>query len=131
MNITPGATANKNGQQLEDEVAAILSSHNLEYISQAPYQNIYGSKRAKIDFLVNDLAIECKFQRVAGSVSEKMPYVVANLQTAFDRGLLVIDGDYFRKHEGLQNWLEKTAVLNDEFHWCFVDELSDWLEVYL
>ena len=123
--LSQGGQANANGKQLESSVESILDSYNFDYISQAPYENIYGSKRARIDFRIDDLAIECKFQRVAGSVSEKMPYVVANLGK-FPRGLLVIDGDYFRKNEGLQAWL--SSERSDAFDWCFVEELGQWLE---
>lgn len=129
--LSPGAQANKNGKQLEASVEAILDAYNFDYTPQAPYQNIYGSNRARIDFCIDDLAIECKFQEVSGSVSEKMPYVVANLQSGFKRGLLVLDGAYFRKNEGLQGWLTKTAEGTDDFDWCFIEELSDWLEANL
>ena len=127
MNISPGAQANVNGADLESVVKTILTELNVDFIAQAPYQNIYGSKRARIDFLVDDVAIECKFQKVAGSVSEKMPYVVYNL-SEFPRGLLVLDGAYFRKHEGIQKWLTKAASVNKKFDWCWVEDLGSWLE---
>ncbi len=122
--ISQGAQANVNGKALETNVAQLLSQFGCSFKEQVKFTNVYGSARAKVDFMVDDLAIECKFQRVAGSVAEKMPYAYENL-SLFNRGLLVLDGDYFHQHEGIHAYLN-TKVSNT-FDWCFVEDLTEWL----
>jgi len=124
MSISQGAQANVNGKALETNVAQLLTQFGCSFKEQVEFTNVYGSTRAKVDFMVDDLAIECKFQRVAGSVDQKMPYAYENL-SLFNRGLLVLDGDYFQKHEGIHSYLN--TKVSSTFDWCFVDDLTEWL----
>ena len=124
MTINQGQKANINGKALEVHVAQILTDLGCNFREQVKFTNVYGSTRAKVDFMVDDVAIECKFQNVAGSVSEKMPYVFENL-SLFSRGLLVLDGEHFKKHEGIHNYLNNKV--SEVFDWCSVDDLADWI----
>lgn len=124
QSISQGRQANINGKALETNVSQLLTQLGCSFKEQVKFTNVYGSARAKVDFMIDDLAIECKFQNVAGSVSEKMPYAYENLNL-FNRGLLVLDGEYFKKHEGLQAYLN--SKVSEKFDWCFVDDLAEWL----
>lgn len=124
MPISQGQQANINGKALEVHVSQILTELGCNFKQQVKFTNVYGSNRAKVDFMIDDLAIECKFQKVAGSVSEKMPYAYENL-SLFSRGLLVLDGDYFKKHKGIHNYLNNKV--SNVFDWCFVDDLAAWI----
>ena len=124
MTVSQGAKANLSGQKLEDEVASILKSLDIDFQSQVKFQDCYGNTRAKMDFMVDELAIECKRQEVGGTADQKIPFVYENL-SMFKRGLLVLDGAHFHKREGIINYLNSKR--SSFFDWCFVEELEDWL----
>lgn len=69
--------------------------------------------------------IECKRQNVGGTADQKLPFVYENLQ-AFERGLVVLDGNHFHKREGIHGYLN--SKISDTFDWCFFEELPAWLE---
>jgi len=123
--VSQGAKANYSGQKLESAVANILSSFNLDFGSQVKFTDCYGNSRSKMDFVLDDLAIECKRQEVSGTADQKMPFVLENL-SFFPRGLLVLDGEHYRRREGILNYLN--SKVSDTFDWCFIEELGDWLE---
>ena len=124
--VAQGAKANFSGQKLENEVEAILQSLDLEYQKEYKFTDCYGNTKSRMDFMVGGLAIECKRQMVGGTVDQKMPFVFENL-SLFDRGLLVIDGDHFRKREGIINYLNNKAAMFPFFSWVWFEDLEDWL----
>lgn len=122
--VSQGAKANYSGQKLENEVEAILRDLNLDFQSQVKFTDCYGNTRSKMDFMIDDLAIECKRQEVGGTADQKIPFVYENL-SMFKRGLLVLDGAHFHRREGILNYLN--GKRSSFFDWCFVEELEDWL----
>jgi len=119
-----GAKANYSGQKLEQEVASILADLDIDFQSQVKFMDCYGNSRAKMDFMIDDLAIECKRQEVGGTADQKIPFVYENL-SMFRRGLLVLDGAHFHRREGILNYLNSKR--SSFFDWCFVEQLEDWL----
>ena len=117
-----GSRANKNGKRLEDLVEAELCKYNIDVLSynewindiikmsddvkgvlikNAPYTNVYGS-RSRGEFLLFlegflNTRIECRSQSVAGSVDEKLPYLLENCK-AFDEKnvIVVLEGGGYR-----------------------------------
>ena len=120
-----GAKANYSGQKLELQVETVLASLNLDYKKEVRFTDCYGNSRSRMDFMVDDIAIECKRQNVGGTVDQKIPFVYENL-SMFKRGLLVLDGDHFHRREGILRYLD--AKRSTFFDWCFVEELENWLE---
>ena len=123
--ISQGAKANYSGKQLEAEVEAILRALDLDYQREVRFTDCYGNSRSRMDFMVDDLAIECKRQNVSGTADQKIPFVYENL-SMFKKGLLVLDGEHFRRREGIITYLN--AKRSSFFDWCFVEELKSWLE---
>jgi len=122
--VSQGAKANYSGQKLEQEVASILTNLDINFESQVKFTDCYGNSRAKMDFMIDDLAIECKRQEVGGTADQKIPFVYENL-SMFNRGLLVLDGAHFHRREGILQYLDaKRSIF---FDWCFVEDLADWL----
>jgi len=122
--VSQGAKANYSGQKLEQEVASILTNLDINFESQVKFTDCYGNSRAKMDFMIDDLAIECKRQEVGGTADQKIPFVYENL-SMFNRGLLVLDGAHFHRREGILRYLDaKRSIF---FDWCFVEDLADWL----
>jgi hypothetical protein len=129
MTISAGAKANKNGQELEKEVEVCLQSLGLSYVKQKKFKDIY-DKNAKMDFFVNDLdlAIECKYQRVAGTSDQKMPFVVQNIEIfPSSSGLLIVSGKHFRENFGLQKYLDNVSDNTEKFNWIFFEDTHAWL----
>ena len=115
---TGGAKANKQGNALESLVETQLKNrgynlmHPNEFLeAKANSQTIYSKQfkiaksiyktQLKCDFLIhhpkkwpNNLAIECKWQQVSGSVDEKFPYLVLNLGLQFPcESIILADGE--------------------------------------
>jgi len=128
MNISQGAKANKSGQSLERDVEAVFNSFGINFQKQVKFTNCYNNKNARMDFVVDDLAIECKRQMVSGTADQKLPFVFEDLQF-FPRGLIILDGDHYKTREGIHKYLDSKK--NDTFDWCFFDNFVDWLEVNL
>jgi hypothetical protein len=131
-----GALANKSGQEHEEkicEATEILGCTNVSYVdlrdnkvdlssnkylsvSQPHFTNIYGGK-SRADLLIifnqNRIRIEAKRQEGAGSVVEKFPFVMENLeQTEISLypenfSILVIEGKYLLENLGLINYIQK------------------------
>lgn len=119
-----GQTANKNGKWLEQQVEDIIVSYDVEKINyrqigtkfgkkilsinpkaflikNVPYTNMYGgiSRGEFVLQLKNKgpVRIECRSQRVSGSVDEKIPYLIGNCYAFEEKDvILVIDGDGMR-----------------------------------
>lgn len=128
-------SANKTGHILEDFVSGMLSEHGYEFIwppvlvfamrdmEQPVYakeveigRNIYGITR-RIDFLLfhptrhpNGLVIQCKWQASGGSVDEKYPFEVLNINQGEYDTIIVLDGGGYSK--GAATWLRGQAGNN-------------------
>jgi hypothetical protein len=90
-------------------------------------KTIYGKDR-EVDLLFRDprtglrLAVEAKFQRVAGTADEKLPYAAKNLETLPLPGVIVFGGGGFSP--GALHWLCANTRATD------VARLPEWLTVY-
>jgi hypothetical protein len=77
-----------------------------------PYESIYGTK-CRSEFLLRyhgrDIRIECKYQESAGSVDEKLPYLMMNFTQKVDEEetIIITHGEGFR--DGAINWLRETC----------------------
>jgi len=123
--ISQGASATLSGKQLEDKVQDLLEELGIAYTSQVKFTDCYGNSRSRMDFMVGDMAIECKRQEVGGTADQKMPFVYENL-CLFNKGLLVLDGTHFKTRKGIQDYLNKRK--STKFDWCFIEDLKGWLE---
>ena len=104
-----GTSANFNGGLFEDTIVPVLARHRVQYQRQRCIGNgIYGAP-IMCDFYLPQyhLAIECKWQDSAGSVDEKLPYMIENAVHFFEcsamRTVIVIGGRGFRP--GALLWL--------------------------
>jgi hypothetical protein len=90
-------------------------------------KTVYGRDR-EVDVLFRDarngnrLAVEAKYQRVAGTADEKLPYAVLNLKTLPLPGVIVYGGGGF--HMGALHWLCANTKATD------VARLPEWLTVF-
>lgn len=80
-------------------------------IRQYAFETIYGS-RGRLDYRLNykgkTYYIECKYQGGSGSVDEKLPYTLLNIQQHTDGiRIIVIDGAGWR--QGALAWLYENA----------------------
>ena len=129
--MSQGGNANINGASLEKRVEALLNSFALTFVKQHRYKSIYGHN-AQMDFYIEslDLAIECKNQEGAGSVAEKIPYVIeAFCQHPAKNGLLVFGGQYWPTKPGIKAWAEKKAKqLDKHIIVLYENELEEYLE---
>jgi hypothetical protein len=90
-------------------------------------KTIYGKDR-EVDLLFRDprtgmrLAVEAKYQRVAGTADEKLPYAAKNLETLPLPGVIVYGGGGFNL--GALHWLCANTRATD------VARLAEWLTVF-
>jgi hypothetical protein len=131
--INSGARAIKTGSNLESFVSEALlrcgySQHtnnkNGVVIENMQFQHqyytgetVYGSKRIA-DFLVvnkelfpNDLIIECKWQQSAGSVDEKYPFLILNINKTNIPTVILLDGGGYK--DGAKEWLINQVYTNE------------------
>jgi hypothetical protein len=127
--LKKGAKTNITGNQLEITVKTVLLAKGFELVnfsewiknpdayshelllSNAPFTTIYGHK-GKTEFLLKsekygfDIRIECKWQQVAGSVDEKLPYLYLNAIEAMPEKdiIILIDGEGWKA--GAIQWLK-------------------------
>lgn len=120
------------GGTLEGTVKSILTSKGFELLSyrewdkdrkkhsnelllmNVPFTTIY-KHSGKTEFLLIsekyklEIRIECKWQQVAGSVDEKLPYLYLNCIEAMpeEHIIIIIDGDGWKP--GAKTWLEKAV----------------------
>lgn len=88
-------------------------------LTDVPYETIYGHA-GKTEFLLKsarydlDVRIECKWQQVAGSVDEKLPYLYLNAIEAMPENhiVVIIDGTGWKS--GAIPWL-KAAVAERKY----------------
>ena len=131
--LSQGARATISGKELENLVEDILIEQEVDYKAQKPFEGVY-MKTCKMDFYINcptRIAIECKAQKVAGSVDEKIPYVMLNLaKIEADMGILVMEGAHFENKPHIKTWAKsychdhnqkvlKVMSLNEFEEWLF------------
>ncbi len=135
--MNQGTKGNRTGNLLEQTVRTILVEKGFEIvkyrewksnhlflgnellIENVPYTTIY-NHNGKTEFLLKsqkydfEARIECKWQQVAGSVDEKLPYLYLNCIESMPEKdiLLLIDGDGWKT--GSIEWL-KNAVKNLQY----------------
>jgi hypothetical protein len=109
-------------------IAVIGLSLGLDYKRKVIVgKTVYGRDR-EVDLLFrhapsgNRLAVEAKYQRVAGTADEKLPYAVLNLQTLPLPGVIVYGGGGF--HQGALQWLCANTRATD------IARLPEWLGVF-
>ena len=126
-----GAKANYTGKQFENLIAQQLDNLDIRYVEQHPFTSIY-THTAKMDFYIadRDLAIEAKFQGVGGTVDQKIPYVMHDLEShPAERGLLILGGAHFKKRTSIYDWAKQFAAKSDkQIDVIFLEELEDYLE---
>jgi hypothetical protein len=129
--MSQGGNANINGAKLETRVEQLLDIFEIDFEKQHKYTSIYGHN-AKMDFYIadSDLAIECKNQEGAGSVAEKLPYVMeAFEQHPAKNGLLVLGGAYWPSKPGIKAWVETKAKKSGKnIQVIYEKQLESWLE---
>src|SRR4029077_13672998 len=89
--------ANRAGRAAEETLAGFMRSIGLEFQQQVVMgRTIYG-KRLHVDLLVTNLiaysrglAIESKWQDANGSIDEKFPYLVENIQQCYPVPAIVV-----------------------------------------
>ena len=109
-------------------IAAVGLSLGLDYRRKLVVgKTVYGRDR-EVDVLFrhgasgNRLCLEAKYQRVAGTADEKLPYAVLNLQTLPLPGVIVYGGGGF--HQGALHWLCANTRATD------IARLPEWLTVF-
>jgi|TARA_R100000081_G_C4740869_1_gene128824 galactitol-specific phosphotransferase system IIB component len=127
--MNQGQKANFNGESFEAVCENLLQEHNIEFESQVPYTNLYGSNRSKMDIVVGDLYIECKFQDVSGSVDEKIPFVMENLEQ-FPKGMIVLGGKHWKSKRGelIYKYINSSRYKTEALYYEeFVERVKDGL----
>ena len=150
MTRTRGTLANQSGNILEQTVKTVFLQKKFEILpynhwekhrmlfgtelllTNAPYTTIYNHP-GHTEFLVLsknynlETRIECKWQRSAGSVDEKLPYLYLNCIESMPENqiIIILDGDGFKK--GSKIWLEN-AVKNNKY--CFAHDKKKIIEVF-
>lgn len=144
-----GKTANKTGFNLEKFIEDTL--RRLEYTPIEPQkfrpamylkQKIYSHKvrygenlyglHSEFDFAIyhpekhpDGLIIEAKWQQSGGTVDEKFPYLVLNIQTKYPhKTIVVLDGGGYRK--GAEKWI-RSQVGNNLLHVFDMKEFQTWV----
>jgi len=133
MTIKQGGTqANYTGTILEKFILDRLNEQGYAYVDHNRFvptrfleqpiftqkfhigQSIYGTPQY-CDFIAyhpqkwpNNLVIESKWQEVGGSVDEKYPYLVLNIQMKYATPtVLILDGNGYKK--GAEKWIREQA----------------------
>ena len=110
-NASQGSRASTNGRAAEDVIAAILRMRGHAPITQHQIgMGIYGSP-LRVDFFIpsppgfpRGLIIESKWQELAGTADEKLPYLIENVRHCFPcPAVIVLHGGGFRP--GAERWL--------------------------
>ena len=116
---------------LRDKCQIPLQERRIVWTS-APYKTIFHSlkkpTRAATEYVVEygleQVRIECKWQGVSGSVDEKYPFMYLNAALTMTEPTIVfaLGGEYFEKGKGAEvlNWLR--GVCNTPPEW-FSDEV--------
>ena len=121
-------TAVESGRALEDQVAALAATLDLEVRSQYRVgRRIWGAVR-KIDLVLTDprdrrrLGVECKYQGTSGSAEEKIPLILQDIEAWPIRGIVVFAGEGFSPH--MRGYLLSSGQA------VHLDDLLPWLRLY-
>lgn len=145
---TQGGQANYTGDWLQQNIEARINEnylfvkpklfqqsktdHTRIYTRQYPLCNsIYGTP-LKCDFIIydeekwpNGLVIEAKWQERAGSVDEKYPYLVLNINHQYETPcVIVLDGQGYKP--GAEKWLRAQAGAGNLLHVFGLVEFQRW-----
>ena len=137
--MSSGQRANRRGRQLERFVAEELEDAGyqlikpsalifaMNYMQQPIYarqvevgRDLYNKTR-RVDFLLfhpmlytEGLVIQCKWQSSSGSVEEKYPFEVLNVQKGEYDTIIILDGGGYS--DGSKRWLYSQAGHNHLLH---------------
>lgn len=143
-----GTKANYTGNVLENFIENRLNERGYTYVDKKKFKpaiylgqpiytrqmvickGIYGTD-VKCDFILfhpekhpECLIIESKWQQSSGSVDEKYPYLVLNIQMKYPhKAIIVLDGDGYKK--GALDWL-KTQIGNNLTNVFKMAEFNKW-----
>ena len=129
--MSQGGNAVKSGKELENKVQAIFDSYDFSYEKQVPFMNTY-NLTGWMDFVIDDIAIECKNQNGTGTVDQKFPFVYDDLCLfPSERGLVVLGGSWYTKGpraKAIHWYLDKKKKEDSTFSWCLIDDFDNWLQ---
>ena len=130
--MQPRISGNLTGSSLEQSVQALLLQAGYDPVPTAPLffamrdmgqpiyahqcetgRDIYGKQR-RVDFILyhprkwpESLVIQCKWQASRGSVEEKYPFEVLNIQVDGYPAIILLDGGGYS--HGAEQWLKGQA----------------------
>lgn len=148
--IQGGSQANYTGTVLEQYILSRLTERGYTLVPQRRFiparyleQPIY-SRRFHIgssiyntpqycDFILyhpkkwpNNLVIESKWQQTSGSVDEKYPYLVLNIQMKYQcPTILILDGGGYKK--GAEKWVRSQAGNGNLLNVFSMKEFATWV----
>jgi len=151
MTIKQGGTqANYTGTILEQFILARLNEQGYIYVDRNRFiparfleQSIFSRKfhigssiyntPQYCDFIVyhpqkwpDNLVIETKWQEVGGSVDEKYPYLVLNIQMKYTTPtILILDGGGYKK--GAEQWIRSQSGNGNLTHVFNMKEFTSWV----
>jgi hypothetical protein len=129
---TQGGRASTNGRAAEDVIAAILDMRGYQpFRQQLVGYGIYDTP-IHADFYIDaapgfpgGLIIESKWQEIAGSADEKLPYLVANVMHCFPAPtIIVLHGGGYRA--GAERWLRAQVDGERLFAVLRLEEFLTW-----
>ena len=134
-----GTKGNVTGNQLEQAVRSVLTGKGFQLVpykvweknpdsfgkelllENVPFTTIYNHKGTTEYLLLSEkynlkMRIECKWQQVAGSVDEKLPYLYLNVMEAMPESsiMILIDGGGWKP--GAIQWLRDAVKLKKYAH---------------
>lgn len=125
--MNQGSKANYNGKKSEAICLKMLTDRGFVVaknkdekaekwvMENAPFTSIYGHN-AKTEFVIGfnnrEIRIEIKTQNAAGSVDEKLPYVLLNAIEAYPENetIIILEGNGFKN--GAKEWVYKMVEDN-------------------
>jgi len=157
-----GRNAVKSGKWLENEVETIIMTQGVvdyKYVNQTdlfedgitnhttgvlrknvPYENVY-KEDAIVEFVLKSYArgasamIECKCQKVAGTVREKLPFVMDNFRKVeYEYCLLVLEGDGMGDNARNYTISESKKIsdaMNKTINVVRLNEVEGWVKWFL
>ncbi len=118
----------KSGSELEQAVAKVGAALGLEVETQVVMgDRIWGTRR-HVDVVLSKpdtermLGIECKYQRSKGTVEEKIPLTVEDMEDWPIRGIVVLHGEGFSRD--LRPFLKGRGRIVE------FNRLAEWLRFY-
>lgn len=152
-----GARANKNGKWLENEIENKINSCGIKslffrelstdfgdkitndttsngfLLKNVPYINMFGGK-SRGEFVLklankSPIRIEARCQRVAGSVDEKIPYLIGNCYSFEEKNvILVLEGDGMRKQAKTFAKHAAAAITHKNVQVLTLKQFNNWVD---